>query len=88
MSQAPSPANRGRPRDPRTRTAILTAARALLDKGGLTAVTIEAMSVDGARAFALGVQWHPEFDAGGDPISRALFSAFGDACRARARTRR
>ena len=44
MSQAPSPASRGRPRDPRTRTAILTAARALLDKGGLTAVTIEAIA--------------------------------------------
>ena len=50
--------------------------------------TIEAMSVEGARAFALGVQWHPEFDAGGDPISRALFTAFGNACRARARARR
>ncbi len=44
MSQAASPAGRGRPRDPRTRTAILTAARALLDKGGLTAVTIEAIA--------------------------------------------
>lgn len=50
--------------------------------------TIEAMSVAGARAFALGVQWHPEFDAGGDPVSRALFTAFGDAARARARQRR
>src|SRR5262245_25072650 len=44
MSQPPSPTSRGRPRDPRTRTAILTAARALLDKGGLTAVTIEAIA--------------------------------------------
>jgi AcrR family transcriptional regulator len=42
--QAPSPQNRGRPRDPRTRAAILAAARALLDKGGLTAVTIEAIA--------------------------------------------
>lgn len=40
---APSP-SRGRPRDPRTRAAILAAARALLEKGGLTAVTIEAIS--------------------------------------------
>src|SRR5262245_27167945 len=44
MSQAPSPAGRGRPRDPRTRTAILNAARALLEIGGLTAVTIEAIA--------------------------------------------
>jgi AcrR family transcriptional regulator len=43
-SQSPSPTNRGRPRDPRTRAAILTAARALLEKGGLTAVTIEAIA--------------------------------------------
>lgn len=39
----PSPA-RGRPRDPRTRAAILAAARALLERGGLTAVSIEAMA--------------------------------------------
>jgi AcrR family transcriptional regulator len=43
-SQSPFPTNRGRPRDPRTRTAILAAARALLEKGGLTAVTIEAIA--------------------------------------------
>jgi len=41
--QAPPPA-RGRPRDPRTRAAILAAARALLERGGLTAVTIEAIA--------------------------------------------
>src|ERR1044071_7438789 len=44
MSQAPSPPGRGRPRDPRTRVALLTAARALLERGGLTAVTIEAIA--------------------------------------------
>ena len=43
-SQAPSPPSRGRPRDPRTRAAILAAARALLERGGLTAVTIEAIA--------------------------------------------
>src|SRR6188472_3150103 len=42
-SQPPSP-SRGRPRDPRTRAAILVAARALLERGGLTAVTIEAIA--------------------------------------------
>jgi AcrR family transcriptional regulator len=41
--QAPTPL-RGRPPDPRTRAAILTAARALLERGGLTAVTIEAIA--------------------------------------------
>ena len=43
--QAPSPpVPRGRPRDPRTRAAILAAARALLERGGLTSVTIEAIA--------------------------------------------
>jgi AcrR family transcriptional regulator len=42
-SQAPSQ-TRGRPRDPRTRAAILAAARGLLERGGLTAVTIEAIA--------------------------------------------
>jgi AcrR family transcriptional regulator len=43
-SQPPSSPTRGRPRDPRTRAAILAAARALLERGGLTAVTIEAIA--------------------------------------------
>ena len=42
--QAPSPPTRGRPRDPRTRATILAAARTLLERGGLTAVTIEAIA--------------------------------------------
>ncbi len=41
---APAPPVRGRPRDPRTRAAILVAARDLLGRGGLTAVTIEAIA--------------------------------------------
>lgn len=45
--------------------------------------TIEAVSVAGSRAFALGVQWHPEYWAASDPASRAIFEAFATACRAR-----
>lgn len=41
--------------------------------------TIEAVSVRDAKAFALGVQWHPEYWAGSDPASRKLFEAFGSA---------
>ncbi|WP_101067917.1 gamma-glutamyl-gamma-aminobutyrate hydrolase family protein [Roseovarius salinarum] len=44
--------------------------------------TPEALYVEGAEGFALGVQWHPEWDAANDPVSRPLFSAFGDAVRA------
>jgi len=41
--------------------------------------TVEAVRVADARAFALGVQWHPEYWAGSDPPSRAIFTAFRNA---------
>ncbi len=41
--------------------------------------TPEALRVDGARGFALAVQWHPEWKAAENPVSRALFEAFGRA---------
>ncbi|MBN3797951.1 gamma-glutamyl-gamma-aminobutyrate hydrolase family protein, partial [Burkholderia sp. Ac-20392] len=44
---------------------------------------VEAVSVRGARAFALGVQWHPEWRYAEQPLSRDIFAAFGAACRAR-----
>ena len=44
--------------------------------------TPEALYVEGARGFALAVQWHPEWNAANDPVSRPLFTAFGDAARA------
>lgn len=43
--------------------------------------TIEAISVEGAQGFALGVQWHAEYDAMADPVSRALFQTFGAEAR-------
>ena len=43
--------------------------------------TIEAVSVIGAKTFAVGVQWHPEYWAETDSSSRKLFAAFGDAVR-------
>ena len=44
--------------------------------------TAEALYVAGARGFTLSVQWHPEWRAGLDPVSRPLFEAFGKATRA------
>jgi putative glutamine amidotransferase len=41
--------------------------------------TIEAIRVADAPAFALGVQWHAEYDPQSNPINRALFEAFGAA---------
>ena len=43
--------------------------------------TPEAIYVDGAPGFTLGVQWHPEWNAANDPVSRPLFEAFGEALR-------
>jgi putative glutamine amidotransferase len=45
---------------------------------------IEAFRVEGAPAFALAVQWHPEWKAMDNPFSRALFAEFGRAGRERA----
>lgn len=44
--------------------------------------TVEAVSVEGARAFALGVQWHPEYWVRSDGPSRAVLEAFAAAARA------
>ncbi len=43
--------------------------------------TPEAIFVEGAPGFTLSVQWHPEWNAEQDPVSRPLFEAFGAACR-------
>ena len=43
---------------------------------------VEAFEVAGARAFAVAVQWHPEWRTAENPFYSALFSAFGEACRA------
>ncbi|PIE13045.1 MAG: gamma-glutamyl-gamma-aminobutyrate hydrolase [Rhodobacterales bacterium] len=44
--------------------------------------TPEAIYVKDAPGFTMSVQWHPEWDAASDPVSRPLFAAFGDAVRA------
>ena len=43
--------------------------------------TIEAVRVRDAKAFAFGVQFHPEWHFATDQASRAIFVAFGEACR-------
>ena len=58
---------------------------------------VEAVAEDGTRrggfgarcpAFAVGVQWHPEYWAKSDDKSARIFRAFGDAVRAHAAARR
>ena len=43
---------------------------------------IEAFTVGEAPGFTLAVQWHPEWKVLENPVSLAIFRAFGDACRA------
>ena len=40
---------------------------------------IEAVRLPDAR-FVVGVQWHPEHRLAEEPVSRALFALFGEAC--------
>jgi putative glutamine amidotransferase len=44
--------------------------------------TPEAIFVKDAPGFTLSVQWHPEWNACDDPVSRPLFAAFGKAAAA------
>lgn len=49
---------------------------------------VEAYRVQNAKQFALAVQWHPEWKAWENPVSMALFKAFGEACKARMQQRK
>jgi putative glutamine amidotransferase len=49
---------------------------------------VEAFSRPAAPGFNLCVQWHPEWQAADNPVSRQLAKAFGDACRAYRRAHR
>ncbi|MEO0821157.1 MAG: gamma-glutamyl-gamma-aminobutyrate hydrolase family protein [Pseudomonadota bacterium] len=44
--------------------------------------TVEAIAIRDARRFALGVQWHAEYDGASDPVHRPLFDAFAADARA------
>jgi putative glutamine amidotransferase len=64
----------------------------ILEPGGRVVVegvaddgTIEAIRIADAPGFALGVQWHAEYDPQSNPVNRALFQAFGAAISARKR---
>jgi len=64
----------------------------ILDKGSRIVIegyapdeTPEAIVIEQAPAFAMAVQWHPEWNAANDPVSRPLFQAFGSAVSGHAR---
>jgi putative glutamine amidotransferase len=49
---------------------------------------VEAFSIESAVQFTLAVQWHPEMRIDDNMLARAIFAAFGEACRARQKQRR
>lgn len=58
---------------------ILEAGERVIIEGVAEDGTVEAIRIDEASGFALGVQWHAEHDPQSNPINRALFQAFGEA---------
>jgi putative glutamine amidotransferase len=66
---------------------IKCAGRGIVVDGHAPDGTPEAIYVKDAPGFTLSVQWHPEYNAANDPVSRPLFAAFGDAVRAYAARR-
>jgi putative glutamine amidotransferase len=62
---------------------ILEPGKRVIVEGVAEDGTIEAIRIADAPGFALGVQWHAEYDPQHNPINRALFQAFGEALVAR-----
>ncbi|EYD71260.1 gamma-glutamyl-gamma-aminobutyrate hydrolase family protein [Limimaricola hongkongensis] len=60
---------------------VKTPGRRIVIDGHAPDGTPEALYVKDAPGFTLSVQWHPEWNAGADPVSRPLFEAFGEAAR-------
>ena len=58
---------------------ILDPGKRVLIEGVAEDGTIEAIRIAEAPTFALGVQWHAEYDPQRNPINRKLFEAFGEA---------
>jgi putative glutamine amidotransferase len=58
---------------------IIEPGRRVIVEGVADDGTIEAIRIADAPGFALGVQWHAEYDPQNNPVNRALFQAFGEA---------
>jgi putative glutamine amidotransferase len=64
---------------------ILEPGKRIVIEGVAEDETVEAIRIQDAPGFALGVQWHAEYDPQTNPYNRALFEAFGEAVRDRRR---
>jgi putative glutamine amidotransferase len=58
---------------------ILEPGKRIVVEGVAEDGTIEAIRIKDAPGFALGVQWHAEYEAKRNAVNRALFQAFGAA---------
>lgn len=58
---------------------VLEAGNRVVVEGVAEDSTVEAISIADASGFALGVQWHAEFDPQTNPVNGTLLRAFGDA---------
>ncbi|KAA2316212.1 gamma-glutamyl-gamma-aminobutyrate hydrolase family protein [Puniceibacterium sp. HSS470] len=61
---------------------VISAGKRFVIDGTAPDGTPEAAYIDGAPGFTLAVQWHPEYNAAQDPVSRPLFEGLGEAARA------
>jgi len=57
-------------------------AEGIAPDGLVEAVRVAASEAGAAIGYAVGVQWHPEYDWRTDALSRAIFEQFGTAVRA------
>ena len=53
--------------------------RRIIIEGHAPDGTAEAITIKDAPGFAMAVQWHPEYNAALDAVSKPLFETFGDA---------
>jgi putative glutamine amidotransferase len=58
---------------------ILEPGQRVIVEGVADDSTVEAIRIEGAPGFALGVQWHAEYNPQTNAVNRALFEAFRDA---------
>ena len=61
--------------------AVLQPGERIVIEGVAEDSTIEAIRIEGAAGFALGVQWHAEHDCANNTTNRVVFEAFGKAVR-------
>jgi putative glutamine amidotransferase len=57
-------------------------AEGIAPDGTIEAVRVVASQAGPATGYAVGIQWHPEYDWRTDTLSRAIFEQFGTAVRA------